>query len=132
MNKSQLHIFFDMQISLSAIHKRYGEWVIVGKFCIIAVEDSLIEIWLCNTKDIAEGLGTRSIKNRLDALKSPSTTLVRELTGEGLVRTRCKQDVLTNLKLLGIRKARSVSEAQRQGFIDRMQPKSVHQEMVGA
>ncbi len=132
MNKSELYSFFDGQISRSAIRQRYDEWVIQGKYCIIAVEDNLIDIWLCNPQNISQGLGTRSIKNRLDALKSPSTTLVRELTGEGIVRTRCKQDVLTNLKLLGIRKARRVSEAQRQDFIDRMQIKSAGQEMGDA
>lgn len=120
MNKSGLYSFFDGQISRSAIQHRYDEWVVIGKFCVITVEDNLIDIWLCHPKDSPKALGARTIKNRLDALKSPSTMLVRELTGEGIVRTSCKQDVLSNLNLLGIRKARYVSEVHRLNFLARM------------
>lgn len=121
MTKSSLMKFFDNKIAKSAFIKREGEWVVIGKYCIICLMDNdLIDIWLCSHDEIRNGLGQRLVRNRLKALKSPSTKLARELTGEAIVRTISKQDVLRNLRLLGIRKAREIPEEDIDAFKKRM------------
>jgi hypothetical protein len=122
MNKTDLFNFFDRQISEKAIRKVDDEWRIVGKFCYVTVmEDGVtIDIWLCTPTDIAKGLSPRTLTHRVNALKVIVGDAVTELTGEAYTQTQHKDAVLQNLKLLGIRKARHVTDEQRQVTAERL------------
>jgi len=105
MTKKQLFNFFQKKISTTAIIKRGGENIIIGKFCIISVEDNgLIDIWICNPIEISSGLSQRLTRNKLSEIKHRGMIAFEVLTGEGYVRTFNKEAVTKNLKLLGIRK----------------------------
>lgn len=113
MTKSEIYNFFDRKISKLAIQQIDGEWKVVGKWCRVGFDDDgTIDIRLCNPNDIAKGLGQRKLKIMLKGFKSPAKTTFRELTGEAYTKTQDKQDVLENLRLLGIRKKRRVTDRQ--------------------
>jgi hypothetical protein len=79
----------------------------MGKTSIINLEPGgVIDIWICNPDDILSGIGQKAVRHRLRALKSPNTSAVVELDGEGWVKTRDKDLILRNLELLGFIKAR--------------------------
>ena len=111
MNKKSLYEFFDKQISETAISRRYNEWVIKGKWSIVSAwEDGWIDIWVCDVKNLPRGmLGERKLSNIQRGLLKTSAKLdFCRLTGEGYTQTRDKEVVLQNLKLLGIRKKRTL------------------------
>ena len=111
MNKQQLFDYFDHKISMTAINSIDGDWLVTGKFCRIGIdEDGQIDLWICNHKDIAKGLGTKKLRNILSTLKSLTTAVVHELTGEAWVKLSNKSVILTSLPLLGVRKKKVISQ----------------------
>ena len=111
MNKKQLFDYFDQKISMTAIQNVHGDWLVTGKFCRIGIdEDGQINLWICNHKDIAKGLGTKKLRNILSTLKSLTTAVVHELTGEAWVKLQDKGVILASLSLLGIRKKKVMSQ----------------------
>ena len=111
MNKTELYDFFDQRISQSAIQFIDYEYMVVGKTCRNSVDDDgQIDIFICNHDNLYEGLGTRALRTRLDAVKTPAARLVVELNGEGYIKTRDKDSVFRAMRLLGIRKKKQVSQ----------------------
>ena len=111
MNKAELYDFFDQKISQSAIQFIDYEYMVVGKTCRISVDDNgEIDVFICNHDNLTEGLGVRSLRTRLDAVKTPAARLVVELNGEGYIKTRDKDSILRAMRLLGIRKKKQVSQ----------------------
>ena len=115
MGKSKIIDAFEDKISSTAIQFRYDEWVIKGKFCIVAPDDEdgdVWDIWICNPDDIAAGLSQRRARNIIQALESTGKMEFNELTGEAWGKVSDKNVILGNLKLLGIRKKRVMSPEQ--------------------
>jgi len=111
MNKIQLFDYFDQKISMTAINSIDGDWLVTGKFCRIGIdEDGQIDLWICNHKDIAKGLGTKKLRNILSTLKSLTTTAVHELNGEAWMELSDKDVILSSTRLLGIRKKKVISQ----------------------
>jgi len=111
MNKQELFNAFNQKISLKSIVRRDDEYVIQGKFCIIApTGKNRWNIWICNPDDLYNGLGQRKVRNIAAKLfKSAVGMTFTELTGEGYGVVAGTKLILQNLKLLGIRKKRQVS-----------------------
>ncbi len=115
MRKSKIFQAFDGKTSMTAIQFRYDEWVIKGKFCIVAPDDEIgnvWDIWICNPGDIKAGLSQRKVKSMVRTLESTGKMEFNELTGEAWGKPRDQEIILGNLKLLGIRKKRQVSPEQ--------------------
>lgn len=70
---------------------RSDEPVIVGKWCICGyLEGDLFDVWICNPKDIAQGLGQRRVRNihRAIADLGLDSGPYSELAGEAIYRGR--------------------------------------------
>lgn len=112
MNKQDLIKAFPA-ISPVAIQERDGEYVIVGKFCIVApLGGDQWDLWLCNPKDLAQGLTTRKLRILLEKLRLNAAFTV--LDGEAYANLQGTALIENNLDLLGIRKKRQLSEEHRQ------------------
>ncbi len=112
---------FGKNVSSSAFKLIDGELNIIGKWCRITLEDNgVFDVWICNTKDISAGLGTRAVRNRLLPFQDRTGTKVVELTGEGYARVRRKEIILENLPLLGIKKKRRISDEQRKRIAEQL------------
>lgn len=115
MRKSKIFHAFEGNISITAIQYINDEWVIKGKYCIIAPDNNsgdIWDIWICNPGDITAGLSQRMVKSMVRTLESTGKMEFNELTGEAWGKTRDKEIILGNLKLLGIRKKRVISPEQ--------------------
>ena len=111
MNKKQLFDYFDQKISMTAIQDVHGDWLVTGKFCRVGIdEDGLIDLWICNHKDITKGLGTKKLRNMLSTIKSLTTATIHEITGEAWMKLSDKSVILSSLPLLGIRKKKVISQ----------------------
>ena len=110
ISKQEIFGAFDQKISKSSIVKRDGEYVIQGKFCVIALEaPDLWNIWICNPDDLYSGLGTKKVHNICAVLKkSHSTSAYTELTGEAYMIVRGTELILKNRLVLGIPKKREI------------------------
>jgi len=111
MNKSELYDYFDQIISKTAIKQRDdGEWQVVGKWCAVSFDDDgSIDLFICNPKDMVNGLGQRKLNNTISGLKSKPTTKFTELDGEAWAKVADKAVILDNLRLLGIRRKKVVT-----------------------
>ena len=121
--KVMVYEFFEAKISKSAI--RYwddnGEFCVIGKFCVVSLEpNGVIDVWICDPAYPNAGLGQKAVKNRLRAFERYDTIAVSELTGEGWVKTKDKDLVLRNLKLLGIRKRAKRSPENLKAMVARL------------
>lgn len=102
----------------SFAHKSYlpeseGGPAVVGKFAICEpLHDGFWDVWLCNTEDMAAGIGTRKLNNIISAIEvseSSATGPLRRLDGEA-VYARMPTDVLLRIhRLLGIRTRRKAT-----------------------
>ena len=80
-----------------------------------------MDIFICDAENrYGGGLSQRVVKSRLRAFKSPNTSAVVELDGEGWVKTTDKDLVLRNLKLLGIRKHAERSPESKQKLLENL------------
>jgi hypothetical protein len=122
MNKKELFNAFEQKISLKSIVKRNDEYVIVGKFCVIApLGENRFDVWVCNPNDLYNGLGQRKVSNIAAKLfKSPCIGEFTELTGEGWGVVAGTEIILQNLKLLGIKKKRVDSPETVEKMIKRL------------
>jgi len=103
--KAAIYDFFDKKISKTAIREWDDQYCVIGKTCIINLEpNGIIDVWICNPKNMYAGLGQKAVRNRLQAFAGYTTSAVSELDGEAWIKTGDKQLILRNLKLLGIRK----------------------------
>jgi len=118
-------------VSPSAIELIDDEYEIVGKFCrIIMFDDGRIDLWLCNPSSMAEGLSKRKLNSLVSALEVPVESTFSDkvtkyisfnvLEGEAWVNLELPGLILNNLKLLGIRKKRKLSIAQKQSLVERL------------
>jgi hypothetical protein len=91
---------------------------IVGKFCTISLDtDGNIDIWLMNPSDLSAGLSARKLNVILNSLDCSLNWTV--LDGEAWAKTRDKEFIRNNSRLLGIRSRRNLSEEQLQTIRDR-------------
>ena len=87
--REAIYQFFDTRISKSAIKEWDDQNCVIGKYCIVNLEpDDIIDVWLCNPKDMYAGLGQRAVRNRLQAFSGYSTSAVSELDGEAWVQDK--------------------------------------------
>lgn len=116
MTKQELFDAFDGKISKASIVDRDGEFVIQGKFCVIAPEgENVWDIWIGSPDDLYSGLSQRKVTGIITSLqKSAVGSAVRELTGEADTRVRGTGLILSNLRVLGIRKKREISPEARE------------------
>ena len=121
MTKTELYEFFNQKISKTAFVLDNDEYMLVGKFCKIAVyENGLIDIWICNTKDLTKGLGTGKVNNIIAGLNLPVGTPVTVLNGEAYTKVRDFNIVVTAARVLGIRKKRVLTPEQLAEMTERM------------
>ena len=115
MTKQELFDAFNGEISKKAIQRIDDEYRIVGKYCYVAPQDDGFDIFICNTRNIAAGLGQKAVRNRMRAIFSSAVNAVTEVDGEAWGKVQDRDVILRNLKLLGIRKKRenSVSNLQQ-------------------
>ena len=112
MEKQQIFDAFNSKISKTQIVNRDGEFVIQGKFCVIAPEGSGWDVWICSPDDLVNGLGERRLTSILTNLEiSLTKTVFTRLNGEAHTWVRDTSLILSSLKLLGIRKKMEYSEA---------------------
>ena len=135
MNKQELFDAFDGKISKTAIQLLNDEYQIVGKFCRITFLDYgngvyAWDVWICNHKDIAKGLGQSKVHNIVSSLTgiprnqiSLDNPLVNGphtvLNGEAVVWVGSTEIILKNLSLLGIRKKTQYSKEQLERMRER-------------
>lgn len=110
-SKLEVYEQFDQKISKTVILDDGCEWGVTGKFCRITPEGHLWDVWLCNPKDIAKGLGTGKRNNIVAALGEDLKWCL--LDGEAWASVP-KDRILANLKALGIRAKRIVSDEQKE------------------
>jgi hypothetical protein len=122
MNKKELFNAFDQRISEKSIVERNDEFVIQGKFCVIApIGNNKFDIWICNPDDPYKGLGQRKVCNiAANLFKSPCKSELTELTGEGWGVVAGTEIILQNLKLLGIKKKRMDSPESFEKMVKRL------------
>jgi len=119
--KAIIFDFFDKKISKSAIRKWDDGFSVIGNTCIVNLEpDGVIDVWICNPEDMYAGLGQKAVKHRRRAFESYDTSAVIKLDGEAWVKTRDKNLVLRNLKLLGIRKRAERSPESHKAMIENL------------
>jgi hypothetical protein len=117
LTKQQLYDDFDGKISKTCLVPDQGEplgYMIQGKYCWIQYGgDGWWNVFICNSTNLAAGLGQRRV-NRIARIlsESPTTIAVRMLNGECDVWVQGTDLILQNLKLLGIRKKRKYSQEQ--------------------
>ena len=121
-------------VSPSVIKKIDDEYEIVGKYCrIIMFDDWQIDLWLCNPTNMAKGLSKRKLNSLVSALEVPVESTFSDkvsksisfnvLEGEAWINLDLPDLILNNLKLLGIRKKRELSSAQKKSLVERLQVK---------
>ena len=112
ITKRELRELTNHKISDLAIRCVDDSWEIVGKFCRCSyLGDNNWDVWICNPDNLTAGLSQRKL--RAIARKVPPGTTFRELTGEGLYDCMPTEALLLNMRVLGIRKRRVVSEQQK-------------------
>jgi hypothetical protein len=121
MNQTEIYNACEGKISRTAIIDRDGEYVIRGKCCIAAPEDNGIwDIWICNEKNLAIGLGQKKVRNTIRTFQSPIKVAFRELTGEAYAKVKGIESILANTGILGIRRKRKISQEQIDKFVQRV------------
>jgi len=116
LNKSELIQSFPM-ISPTAIQERDGEFVIIGKFCLIAsLGGNRWDVWLCNPKNLIKGLSTRKLNVLLENLQQEAGFTV--LVGEAYTKVQGTELIENNLDLMGIRKRRQITEERRKALVE--------------
>lgn len=113
MNKGEIYDYFDHAISKTCIKQPDdGEWQVVGKWCKVSFSDhntDHLDLFICNPKDMLNGLGTRKLKNIISGLKGAGKTRFTEVDGEAWGVVAGKQVITDNIKLLGIRWKKTVT-----------------------
>lgn len=111
MTKQELFDAFDQRISKKAIVSRSGEYVVQGKFCVVAPKgNNTFDLWICNPDDLCNGLGQKKVRNIIRSLQKSTVGIeYRQLTGEADAKVQGTELILQNLKLLGIKKKRQIS-----------------------
>ncbi|MGB1187604.1 MAG: hypothetical protein ACPHPA_04255 [Cycloclasticus pugetii] len=109
MTKSELYNFFNQKISKTAIVNEGDEFQLIGKFCKVSVDEGVIDLWLCNPRDLAKGLGARRLNSIVAGIKGTVERPFTVLNGEAYTKTRDKDLILTNGRLLGLRLKRQLS-----------------------
>ena|SRR3990167_3241010 len=113
MTKDEIYRDLGGKISRTAIIDRDGEYVIQGKYCIAAPEEGgIFDVFICNPKNMAAGLGQKRVRNMLRAWKTSVGTTFRELTGEAWAKVAGTDEILANAAILGIRRKRKISPEQ--------------------
>jgi hypothetical protein len=115
-------------ISKTCIRKRDGEWVILGKKCVISpLDDGTWDLWICNPADLAAGLHQKTVNNIVRKLeKVPQKGPFVVLNGEAYVHLPGIAGLATNrdlLRLLGIRCRKRLTSAQKKALAKRLVPK---------
>jgi len=117
MNKSQIFKFFDEKISKTCIQESDGIFMVIGKFCKVETyENGNLDIFVCNPTNMAKGLGTGKVRNIMKAINNPSW---HEVNNEAWSIDATKADVIDNLRTLGIRQKRTMSDEQREMVTER-------------
>jgi len=112
MNKGEIYEYFDGLISKSAVKQADdGEWQVIGRFCKVSFDDAAIDLFICNPKDMVNGIGQKKVNNIIRGLKSSVNVKFTELDGEAWAKVADKAVITDNLKLLGIRKKKIVANA---------------------
>lgn len=121
LSKQDLYEKLKGRISITAIKPRDSFYVVVGKFCIVELLNDVWDIWLCNTKDLTKGLSTKKL-NLLAALfeQSPYKLNFTILNGEAIIRTKDVNFIIDNLKALGLRAKRIMSDERRKRLIEQL------------
>jgi hypothetical protein len=88
-----------------------GEVEVRGKSATVSLDDDgLIDLWICNNKNLTKGLGQKAVNNRVQAI--PECSKWHILDGEAWGKLHDKGGIQRNLVLLGIRRKREVSAEQ--------------------
>ena len=121
MNKKEIFNAFDQKISKKCIVYRDTEYVIQGKYCVIApIGNNNFDVWLCDP-DPSQMLDQRKVRNiAANLFKSPRSEAFTELTGEGYGVVAGTELILQNLKILGLKKKRVDSPETVEKMIKRL------------
>lgn len=125
MSKTELHEVLRREVAKSAIRKTWDEyddeWFLWGKWSRSdLMRDGNWSVWICNTKDLAEGLSNRKVSSVLKKLHELAGDFTETLyEGEAAV-TLTTDQLLLGLSALGVKRAPRVSPEQRERAIARM------------
>lgn len=118
MTKEDIFNYFDQKISKVCFipEDEPGNYMLVGKFCIIQEHsENIWDILICNQKNMKKGLGTGKVRNIASVLVETAVKdTYREMNGEASMLVQGNETILNNLKILGIRRKRIVSEEQKE------------------
>lgn len=125
ITKTELHEVLRRGVAKSSIRNTWDgyedEWFLWGKWSRSdLMRDGTWSVWICNTKDTAEGLSNRKVSSVLRKLHDQCgdfTTTIYE--GEAAV-TLTTEQVLLGLNALGVKRAPKVSPEQRERAAARM------------
>jgi len=129
LTKNHLYRAFNRKISKTMLVDEWcgteDEWAVVGKYCrITQLNEDNLETWdvfICDPQNMHFGLSERKLKAMIRGLedrigRDPCVTMYDGEAG-CLMST---DEILKCLDILGIRKAREVSESQKEAFLARI------------
>lgn len=104
--KQQLQATFSTYAT-TAVQRVDDEWTLVGKFCRAApMDNGLLDVWVCNPKDMVKGLGTRKLNILIDkTIAQTGVSPAIRWDGEALFHLSTPQLAMV-FRELGIRKRR--------------------------
>lgn len=120
MTKTELAAMLDGMVSAKCIQQGDGETRLVGKYCQAVPADATgdtWDLWLCTPDALSRGLGERKLTNLLTLLDVDGWV---RLTGEAYHVAFPKAWLLANLRPLGIRRKRGMSEEQKAAAVERL------------
>jgi len=107
-SKAALFRMFKGNLSSGAVQKRDGQAAIVGRHVVIHKEGRLLDVWLCNTRNMAAGLSGKMLNSRMELLKDIGDW--HTANGEAWVKCRNPLLLVPFFKQLGVRRKRVLSE----------------------
>lgn len=112
MKKSQLIKTFPT-VAESAIQKKGEEWLIVGKYGVVAhLRGDYWDLWIGNPDDLRKGLSKRKHNAILKKLRKEAT--FTELENEAYATLEGTELIENNLDLIGIKRRRQLSQEDRE------------------
>lgn len=112
MTKTEMFNALGGLVSKTAIRLVDEEWRVVGKFCYISPTVGGWDVWICNPRNLTAGLTNKKVSYMLKNLRENGK--IRELDGEALGVVQGGWLDASNLRVLGVRLKRQVSDENRE------------------
>ena len=113
------------QVSETCVIKRDNQWLLQGKYCLLTpFDDGTWDLWICNPADMNAGLSQQAVNYRVRKLrKIPQTRDFVILNREAHTNLPGLDEIISDpdlLRLLGIRRKKQLSAAQKKVLLERL------------